>query len=178
MMQYYLCIFLFLLFIPTSTHGAIYQWLDDQGNVGFTDNPENIPKKYRQSATQLDGASLQEKPKTHTTPSVPQSTDAPSDTAVLDDEGHDEVWWQMRVQELHHRKELLLVEKERLTTEMDPLGKLGLGTLEANQRAKEINERLEQIDSEIETIESDLTVVLPEEARKANAPPGWLRDER
>ncbi len=177
MIRYFLIVFtLFLLFTPISSQAAVYQWLDEQGNVGFTDNPDNIPEKYRQSATRLDGTTIPKKPKTNITPTVPPSTNPTENAAVLDDQGHDEQWWRARMQELRHRKEVLLAEKERLTANMDPLGKLGLGSIEANQQAKEMKERLEQIDSEIKEIEYDLTVLLPEEARKANAPPGWLRE--
>lgn len=173
---FYIFLLLLLLLTPAASLGTVYQWLDEQGNVGFTDDPEKIPEKYRQSATRLDGTTTPKKPKTNTTPTGPSSTDATGNAAVLDDQGHDEQWWRARVQELRHRKEVLLAEKERLTANMDPLGKLGLGSIEANQQAKEMKERLEQIDSEIEGIEYDLTVQLPEEAQKANAPPGWLRE--
>jgi len=172
-------LYIFLLFLllltPVVLQGAVYQWLDEQGNVGFTDDPEKIPEKYRQSATRLD-ESIAKKPKTNITPTVPPSTDATENDAVLDNQGHDEQWWRARVQELNHRKEVLLAEKERVTASINPLGNLGLGSIEANQQAKEMKERLEQIDSEIETIEYDLTVLLPEEARKANTPPSWLRE--
>lgn len=176
-MPYFLLILIsYLLFAPVFSHAAVYRWQDDQGHVGFTDNPENIPEKYRQSATQLDGTSTPQKPQTDITPTVPPSTDANENAAVLDDQGHDEQWWRARVQELHQRKKVLLAEKESLTTNMDPLGNLGLGSIEANQKSKEIKDRLGQIDSEIEEIEYDLNVLLPEEAREANAPPGWLRE--
>jgi len=158
----------------------MYQWVDEQGNVGFTDNPENIPEKYRQSATQLGGTSNPQKPETDITPteppSTPPSTDANENAAGLDDQGHDEQWWQDRMQELRHRKEALVDEKERLTTDTDTLGRLGLGSIDQNQQAKETENRLQQIDSEIKEIDNDLTITLPEEARRANAPPGWLRE--
>lgn len=31
----------------------IYRWVDDQGIVHFTDNPHNIPQKYRQSTSRI-----------------------------------------------------------------------------------------------------------------------------
>lgn len=44
-----------LLSCVTFPAGAadIYRWVDDQGVVYFTDNPHNIPQKYRQSATHI-----------------------------------------------------------------------------------------------------------------------------
>lgn len=176
-MRYFLFILIsFLLWTPAFSQAAVYRWQDDQGHVGFTDNPENIPEKYRQSATQLDGTSTRQKPQTEITPTAPLSTDATENAVELDDQGRDEQWWRARVQELHQRKKMLLAEKERLMTNIDPLGNLGLGSIEANQKSKEIKDRRGQIDSEIEEIEYNLNVLLPEEAREANAPPGWLRE--
>jgi Domain of unknown function (DUF4124) len=176
-MRYFLAILIsFLLFAPSISKAAVYRWQDEKGNVGFTDNPENIPDKYRDSATLFDGTSLPTKPDENTSQSTSPSTGSSEDLNAVDDNGHDEQWWRERIQELHHRKELLLAEKERLTNKINPLGNLGLGSIETNREAKEIKERLEQINSEIETIENDLNVLLPEEARKANAPPGWLRE--
>ena len=168
--------FLLIPLSPASSQGAVYQWLDEKGNISFTDNPANIPEKYRQSATRLDETPSSKKPKTNIAPEAPSSNDADQGSKTLDDNGRDEQWWRARTQELRHRKELLLAEKERLTSRVNPLGSLGLGSIEANEQAKESKGRLEQIKNEIETIDYDLNVLLPEEARKANAPPGWLRE--
>ncbi|HXC62038.1 MAG TPA: DUF4124 domain-containing protein [Nitrospiria bacterium] len=177
MIRYFLIIFaLFLLFTPISLQAVVYKWLDEQGNVGFTDNPDSIPEKYRQNATRPDGTTIPQKPKTNITPAVPPSTNPTEDAPVLDDQGRDKQWWRARVQEFRHRKEVLLAEKEKLAANTEPLGNLGLGSIEANQQATKTKERLEQIDSEVKEIEYNLTVLLPEEAREANAPPGWLRE--
>lgn len=169
---------LFLLFTSISSQGAVFQWTDEQGNVGFTDNPDSIPEKYRQNAERLNGQTVPKKPKTNIAPTAPPPTNPTKNTPVLnlDDDGHDEQWWRDRMQELRHRKEELLAEKEQLTEGMTSLGKLGLGSVEANQQVKETEGRVQQINSEIAEINNELTVVLPEEARRANTPPGWLRE--
>jgi hypothetical protein len=156
---------------------AVFQWTDEQGNVGFTDDPDSIPEKYRQNAEQLDSKPVPKKPKTNITPALPPDTD-PTGTPPMDvdDDGHDEQWWRERMQELRHRKEVLLAEKARLAEDTGMLGRLGLGNVEENQQAKETEDRIQQLDSEISQIDHELTVVVPEEARKANAPPGWLRE--
>ena len=72
MIRYFLIIFtLVLLLVTIPSQAIVYQWLDEQGNVGFTDNPDSIPEKYRQSATRLDGTTIPKKPKTNIVPAVP-----------------------------------------------------------------------------------------------------------
>ena len=36
-----------LLMIPFLVHAEVYKWIDDKGDVHFTDNYSNIPEKYR-----------------------------------------------------------------------------------------------------------------------------------
>src|SRR5512136_401847 len=36
-----------LLTIPFLVHAEVYKWLDDKGQVHFTDDYSNIPEKYR-----------------------------------------------------------------------------------------------------------------------------------
>ncbi len=46
-----LTLFLFLFISPIpSSMGQIYKWVDDEGTVHMTDNPGNIPEKYRNQA--------------------------------------------------------------------------------------------------------------------------------
>jgi hypothetical protein len=154
----------------------VYQWTDDQGNIGFTDDPDTIPEKYRQNAERMDGKTVPKKQKTNIAPAIPPSTVSNGDIH-LDDNGRDELWWRTRMQDLRNRKNELLGEKEKLAAGTNSLGKLGLGSIEANQQAKDTEKQLQQLDSEIKAIEQELTVSIPEEARMANAPPGWLREK-
>jgi hypothetical protein len=167
---------LFLLLMPISTWAAIYQWTDEKGNIAFTDDPNSIPEKYRDNATKMDDPKVPQKPKTDTSPAAPPAMNPTNDTPDLDDEGHDEQWWRTRMQDLRHRKESLLSEKKGLMGRVSSLGRLGLGNIEENDQAKEMEIRIQEIDSEINKIDNELTVIIPDEARKANAPPGWLRE--
>jgi clan AA aspartic protease (TIGR02281 family) len=47
-----LSLFLCCLAFPVNA-ADIYRWVDDQGVVHFTDNPHNIPQKYRQNAAHI-----------------------------------------------------------------------------------------------------------------------------
>jgi hypothetical protein len=52
-----------------------------------------------------------------------------------------------------------------------PIPQPGIGN-----NLEEIKKQIAQIDDDLKSIEYDLNVGLPDEARKANALPGWLRD--
>lgn len=41
---------------------------------------------------------------------------------------------------------------------------------------QELRERMEKLENEVDALAHQLNVVIPEEARKAGVPPGWLRD--
>ena len=58
------------VFVPAA-HATIYKWIDADGNVGFTDNPENIPNAYRDTATSMSEDELARR--------VPIQQEAPAD---------------------------------------------------------------------------------------------------
>lgn len=62
---------LLLLLNPTVSRGAeYYRWIDDQGNVHFTDNQHNIPDKFRQRTDRYQA------PENKTPPPPPPKTKA------------------------------------------------------------------------------------------------------
>jgi hypothetical protein len=44
------------------------------------------------------------------------------------------------------------------------------------QRAEQIDKALPEVQKEIDRARREIDVVIPEEARKAGIPPGWLRE--
>ncbi len=39
-----------VVILATSVQAATYKWMDDQGTINFTEDPGNIPQKYRKKA--------------------------------------------------------------------------------------------------------------------------------
>lgn len=207
--KYLLAILLIFAFSSSSTAGKIYRWVDENGTIGFTDNPSNLPKKYQKTVTPYAETEPGERPSSleKTKPSQP---DEESETrADVDDNGHDEAWWKNRVRELKSRRGVVLQEKERLQEEynttystwLNPFAPGNKNLSKINQQMssgnpvdkklfsglpvpqpetakdlQELKEQMAKIDEELQAIEHDLNVGLPDEARKANALPGWLRD--
>lgn len=53
---------LFILAAPSLAAAAGYRWLDDAGVAHFTDDPDRIPDRYLERATELDPGSAGRKP--------------------------------------------------------------------------------------------------------------------
>jgi clan AA aspartic protease (TIGR02281 family) len=73
-----------LTFFVPSSYGEMYKWVDEKGTVHFTDDPSNIPEKYRQDAEtrtppkETSTSQPQEKPK----PSLPKKVSEPEGITV------------------------------------------------------------------------------------------------
>jgi hypothetical protein len=70
-----------LLTIPFLVHAEVYKWIDDKGDVHFTDDYSNIPEKYRpvaetkrfpQDPKDTSPASVEKKPTPALAPKVPE----------------------------------------------------------------------------------------------------------
>ena len=159
-----------------SFSGKIYQWVDESGNGGFTDDLKNIPEKYQKTAVLEESevpASRQEGGS-----SEQQELPPPSTAPDTDDAGHDRAYWQGRLKELRDQRADLLERKVEIVQELEALnGRLenGIDTAKYLKLRKQYLEEHAQTKDEIKEIDHQIEDVLPEEARRSNAPPGWLR---
>lgn len=90
----------------------------------------------------------------------------------VDSHGNDRKWWRERVQGWENKK---AEANSKLTQAREELAKSQLPNYIGIQKRLELNEQIEQYQNELREAEEMLNVTLPEEARKAGAPPGWLR---
>jgi clan AA aspartic protease (TIGR02281 family) len=83
-MRLILFLIIMLTFFVPSSYGEMYKWVDEKGTVHFTDDPSNIPEKYRQDAEtrtppkETSTSQPQEKPK----PSLPKKVSEPEGITV------------------------------------------------------------------------------------------------
>lgn len=67
-----------LLTIPFLVHSELYKWIDDKGDVHFTDDYSNIPERYRpvtetqQSPEETSSPSVEKKPTPVLVPKIPE----------------------------------------------------------------------------------------------------------
>ena len=154
----------------------LYEWTDDKGVVHITDTPGVIPEQYRAKARKVEsqkgeeGGSGQQLQK-GAEPSFNSET-------VHDEQGKAE--WQQRIKswrdrlanaEAHYRE----LDQER-TELLGVRGSAALAPLENRQRAEQIVGEMKDVQSQIDEARRMLEEVIPEEARKAGVPPGWLRE--
>ena len=174
---------------PCSLAGAVYQWTDADGGIHFTDDPSKIPKKFRDTVQQLSPPDAPSEPKGPPSvetepeprpakPPEPASEPEPSQVTpseAVDARGHDREWWRQRVQEWLTKK---ADAQAKLADAQERLGRERFlnATTGNMQRIQEISAEVSTYEEQIREAENMLTDGLPDEARKAQAPPGWLRE--
>jgi hypothetical protein len=168
----------FLFLSASFARAEFYHWVDREGKEFYTNDREQVPREYRNNVAAVNPdesrVSVGEK-------SV--STKRPSDSLKdhKDKNGKGEEFWRKRAMKL--RKELALLQAEydlilKKEREEDNKPK----TLSARNSSKQKKSRV-GIDKKKSALEKDLArkkheleVELPDEARKADAYPGWIRE--
>jgi DNA repair exonuclease SbcCD ATPase subunit len=178
------------LFLPTvkgtayagdeSRERYLYQWTDERGNAHITDSLEKVPPKYRSRAKALEqgvpGSGPEERPAIER----PRQGITDGDAAAPDEEALKNEW-QQRMHDARQRKadaeeRLRQYEEQRKSLQE----KSGYGLY---GYTPQVQAELDRLDQEIGRAQVDLKNardqienVIPEEARKAGIPPGWLRE--
>lgn len=153
---------------PAALAGEFFQWLDENGTPHFTNIPSKIPPDYRDQA---EVRSIPDLPRVK--PLAPLVSIKPS--LKIDMDGHDERWWRERVRVWQSLKEVLTLN---LAAKEKQLGRLQFENKTVFFKQTETRRLLQdmgRIKQEIQKTEEALQTKLPEEARRAGAPPGWLR---
>jgi hypothetical protein len=154
----------------------LYEWMDDNGMVHISDDPGDVPEQYRRQVRKR----LEQPAKEETRgqeqvapPSEPQPEEE-SDQEIRKDE------WRQRIRDWKERladaeKRYKAIEDERSKIIM----RLGLSATALpgdRTRVIEIEGEMKTIQKEIDDDRNMIDVVIPDEARKAGIPPGWLRE--
>jgi hypothetical protein len=155
----------------------LYKWTDDKGVVHITDGLGSVPQKYRDKALKLEQPKKEDGNEGQ---QVQQGTHPPSYTNEEEIEEDKKAEWQQRVIEARHR----VAEAEQRYRALDQKkqealgeggGPLSTGHLEGRLQSEQIDREMDAVKKEIDDARHNLEVVIPEEARKAGVPPGWLR---
>jgi hypothetical protein len=112
-----------------AAHAATYEWVDKQGVMHFTDDPDKIPFKYRNKARQLDLTPVpgeKEQPPAQPQPRPADETGPAVDKAKSLYGGHNETWWRAsfkaRRDEVKTIQEALPDKKEKLNASSERMG--------------------------------------------------------
>lgn len=166
---------LFVLLVPASVaYAELFRWVDKDGQEFFTNDRTKIPQEYRNKTNEVktDDArvSVGSKPSTPARPSAAVKEHK-------DKYGHGEEWW-------HRRAENQRLELRKLEGDYDLLLKKEQDQESVSRRSPGKKKKLSkghdqkkvQLSKKISLARQRLEVDLPEEARKADAYPGWLRE--
>ena len=143
-----------------------YRWIDEEGVINFTDDLQKIPDRYRGQLDIVILPPLSQKEEPKVSPLLPSP---PAEDTDL--QGHGREWWYEKVRGWEEKRDQAMDRLEKLNLELQALKFRNILFAEQNR----IIEEIRQVERERQEAEQMLTEVLPEEARKAGTPSGWLR---
>ena len=174
-MRRYAAVVVCILFLSASHVSAeFYRWVDRDGRENFTNNPAKIPMEYRSRSLpfKTDEARV----------SVGENPSAANKMPVSikenkDKYGRGEDYWhkkasnlRLKLRDLQNEYDLVLKQLE--DRDQKPK-KLGSKKTKPHSSAEKKKMKLEK---DIAKTRKMLEVDLPEEARRAEAYPGWIRE--
>lgn len=152
----------------------LYQWTDENGVVHITDDLGHVPEKFRGRAKRSE--LLPEKE------GIAPVSEREADQYQPEIENGQRLKaeWRQRFKDARSRLEKVEARRSQLQKEKADLfaawGSSALAPIANRQRAEEIDSELEEVQREIEEARRYLETTLPDEARRAGIPPGWLRE--
>jgi hypothetical protein len=182
-MRFTLLLVVLVFSFPGLSNADTYQWTDNQGVVNFTDNLDNVPKKYRTKikvTPSVDSANGAQNSATTGTPTESGGKSEVTATTPAAPEGpklyggHNEGWWKSRYSALRGEMKSL---QDNLPAKRDDLEKLRrkltLYTYSRNRVAYQ--DKLAEIkrDEERITVLTDQLASLDSEAATAGIPFDW-----
>lgn len=109
------------MFAFSAAQAEVYEWVDGQGGVHFTDNPNKVPARYRKKVKIRESVTGGETTAPPSPAMTPTPQPAPPEQKAELYGGHGENWWRTTFKAL--RKELKDVQ-EKLPGKRDALEKL------------------------------------------------------
>ena len=146
----------------------LYQYTDDQGHTHYVESINQIPENYRDQVRSIDGKDV---PAFQAQGASPKPPPAAAASAATDKEGRGEAYWCGRKKTLDAGIADLEAQKQKIesTGAFDISQPQGVAALQAVQAD------LQQVTKDLKAARKEREG-LSEEARKAGALPGWLRD--
>jgi hypothetical protein len=155
----------------------IYQWTDEKGVVHIADGLDKVPKGYRDKAIKLnqpknEGAGQGQQ--------AQQPSVSPSEATSEAADASARAAWQQRMKNAKQRLVKAESRYQELAQRRDELlrswGGPASGQLAGRVEADRIEQEMKDVQREIDEAQKDIDVVIPDDARKAGIPPGWLRE--
>lgn len=158
----------------------VYEWTDDKGVIHLTDDPGKVPQKYRSNSLKKRAEPRRDEGREKSEGTVePAPQPTLSSEEDLEQRRRMDEWrqrylgWKNKLRQAEQRYQSLL---QRRTDLLAPWGSLSLAPPPTVEEFGQVEQALKDTQSEIDEARHMVEVVLPDEARKAGVPPGWLRE--
>jgi hypothetical protein len=155
----------------------LYQWTDEKGVVHIADGLDKVPTVYRDKAVKMS------QPNKEDVDQQQQVQQQPGDPSAAESEVADitaKAGWQQRMRGARQRLEAAEKRYQELDQRRNELlqswGGPASGRLDTRVEADKVEQEMTDVQREIDAARNDLDVVIPDEARKAGIPSGWLRE--
>jgi len=156
---------------------SLYEWTDSKGTVHITDSLNSVPEQYRSQVRKREAANGQAAvPEQRLQDEEGASSAEETEQAEADAKAewqqrmHD---WNKRLADAEKRYQGLENERKELAGAwVPPL----VVPMENQIKIGQIEQQMKDVKAEIDAARNMIQNVIPEEARKAGVPPGWLRE--
>jgi hypothetical protein len=175
-----LCLLLWASAGAADVETTIFRWKDDQGMVHVTDSMDKVPEQYRSQVNQHDTSRPAEAGGSQQA-TQPAAQPGGNASTGAGDEGQKTAWQQQlrvakqKLADAEGRQRSLAQRKAQLASQWGSAG--------AALPPQNVVDEMKQIDADMKRAEQEMTearrtidVEIPDAARKAGVPPGWLRE--
>lgn len=172
--RYAVLVFLMFALSASAAHAGFYRWVDRDGKEFYTNELEKVPQEYRAQARPVevrdDRVSVENKP-------VSQAKVSGAGVEHKDKYGRGEEYWRKRatnmrlkLRDLQDEYDSILKQERNEEEQPKKLGSKKKKTGSSREKKKT------KLEKDIAKAKRLLEVDLPEEARRADAYPGWIRE--
>ncbi|HAK60471.1 MAG TPA: hypothetical protein DCO77_08835 [Nitrospiraceae bacterium] len=157
----------------------LYQWTDGKGNMHIVNDMGSVPEQYRSGARRLETPKERTGDDTRRDSPTQRGRYAPAPSSGVNDAAG-RAQWQKKLgtakQRLARAEARYRSLEEEKNTLLRAWGSPALAPVASRMRSEEIDKELVKAQKEIDEARNMIDVVIPEQARKAGVPPGWLRE--
>ncbi|OGW27931.1 MAG: hypothetical protein A2X56_08155 [Nitrospirae bacterium GWC2_57_13] len=161
-----------LLFAPDA-RANFYSWVDRDGNQFYTNDPSKIPPEYRSrvSTVEPDAGRVNVGGT-----AAPAAGPRPAVAEHKDKYGKGERWWRDRASNLRRELRDLQDDYDLVLKQERELREKQKGQKKKKGSETQLAKKKAQLEKKMKQSRRKLEVDLPEEARRAEAYPGWIRE--
>jgi hypothetical protein len=158
----------------------LYEWTDSKGGVHITDDLGEVPERYRSKSRKIEipkgeevGPEQQVQGAPGTQPRIATEEQEAASKAAWQKRLRD---WKTRLADAQKRYQDLDQQRMEALAKWGGLAAAASGHLEGRAEADRIAQDMKEVQKDVDEARDMIENVIPEEARRAGVPPGWLRE--